>query len=149
MKSLYESILDIDDNINRSINHPALSEFKVLQEYISNKKNWKKVKNYEYDSSENPNKYLCIPIHSCENFCRVYLNTNKFSRIEFEIGQKTSNLEWEICIRISTWNHMTTKRIIKKISMGKRNQTFEYFFKKYLISKFDDIDIFINWLNEE
>lgn len=125
------------------------SEFEQLQKYISDRKNWEKASHILPKRNDYFTCYTCKPWRPCKEFLKLYFNEDALF-LMIEVTEDVGRMQWHIRITSVSGKKLNPDFDVIKLvpieSRGTRKQSFDAFFKKYLLPKFDDITTFVDWV---
>lgn len=157
MKSIIElyeaSVLDIDGTMAESdeLLKTTIKEFDDIKKYISERKNWEKASHILPKRNDYFTCYTCKPWRSCKEFLKLYFNEDALF-LMIEVTEDTGKMQWHIRINSCSGKKLNPDLDVIKLvpieSKGTRKQSFDNFFKKYLLPKFEDIETFVNWIKD-
>lgn len=151
---LTEGILsDINTTIDTSdsLIIGAHAEFEDLKKFVLDKKNWEKDSHILPKRNDYFTCYTCKPWKTCEEFLKLYFNETALF-LMIDVTEDTGKMQWHIHICSRSGKKLKPDLDVIKLvpieSKGTRKQSFDAFFKKYLLPKFEDIETFVNWIKD-
>lgn len=155
LKTLLEaSLLDINGTMveGDKISETIIKEFNKLKKYFSDRKNWEKGSHILPKRNDHFTYYGCKPWESCKEFLKLYFNEDALF-LMIEVTEDVGRMQWHIHITSRHGKKLNPELDVIKLvpieSRGTRKQSFDAFFKKYLLPKFEDIETFVNWIKEK
>ena len=128
------------------------SEFEQLQKYISDRKNWEKGSHILPKRNDYFTCYTCKPWRPCKEFLKLYFNEDALF-LMIEVTEDVGRMQWHIHITSVSGKKLNPDFDVIKLvpieSRGTRKQSFDAFFKKYLLPKFEDITTFVDWIKND
>ena len=119
------------------------NEFDHIKFMFSNKDNWEKTI-YKLPKNKKITNYTCKDSKYCYEFIKFYFDMNSSG---LSIDVEDDNTQWNI--KIATLYGKEILKVNKTAQKRTSNQTFNDFFKKYLLPKFKDIETFVDWIKED
>lgn len=147
------SLLDIDGTMTEidEISKTITKEFNDLKKYLSERKNWEKASHILPKRNDYFTCYSCKPWKTCKEFLKLYFNEDALF-LMIEVTEDVSRMQWHIRVMSSQGQKLNPDLDVIKLvpieSKGTRKQSFDNFFKKYLLPKFEDIETFVNWIKD-
>ena len=159
MKTLIEiclesSILDIDGTIAKGdeISDTIIKEINKLKKYLSERKIWEKGSHILPKRNDYFTHYSCKPWESCKEFLKLYFNEDALF-LMIDVTEDVGRMQWHIRITSVSGKKLNPDFDVIKLvpieSRGTRKQSFDAFFKKYLLPKFEDITTFVDWIKND
>jgi hypothetical protein len=119
------------------------NEFDYIKSIFSDNDNWEKTI-YKLPNNKKFIYYTCKSSKNCYEFIKFYFNMESSG---LNIDVEDDNTQWNI--KIATLYGKEILKVNKTAPKRTSKQTFNDFFKKYLLPKFKDIETFVDWIKED
>ena len=153
--TIYEGLLAGQDKTmqaSEEIMNNINVEFEHLRKYLSDRKNWEKASHILPKRNDYFTCYTCKPWRPCKEFLKLYFNEDALF-LMIEVTEDVGRMQWHIRITSCSGKKLNPDfDVIKLVPIelrGTRKQSFDVFFKKYLLPKFDDITTFVDWIKND
>ena len=153
--TIYEGLLAGQDKTmqaSEEIINNINVEFEQLQKYISDRNNWEKGSHILPKRNDYFTCYTCKPWRPCKEFLKLYFNEDALF-LMIDVTEDVGRMQWHIRITSVSGKKLNPDFDVIKLvpieSRGTRKQSFDAFFKKYLLTKFENITTFVDWIKND